>query len=439
MSSSHPSAWTISYVVAGISAFLAVVKAIFNVPVSVFWACFVTTVVLGTFAAFAIRKAFPLSGAGISDLQAQSLVNDQINLLSAVLTSLREGVIVVDANLDVVLFNEAARRIARISGATKDDSLPGRSPRLPRLADASRDPAVHEAFRQALKEKFASELRIEFAGRGPRVFQLTVSPLEPNLAVGVFFDITELERLERVRREFFANLSHELRTPLTAIIASSETLLDGALDDTENRVRFIERLHRHAVWMSKLVGDISDLSAIESRGVKLTLAPARLLDMVKEAVSLSEAQARASDVSFILRVPDDLYVLADRTRLAQILQNLIDNAVKFNRRGGAVTVTAFIEDDLVVVQVSDTGIGIAAADLPRVFERLYRADKSRSRRVEGTGLGLAIVKHLVQAHGGDITVTSEVGTGSTFTFALRHPGQESGSQPVLKIVAAETL
>lgn len=427
----------ISYLVIGVFALLEVARAVFNISTPVFWACFVTAIVLSTLAVFASQKAFPLSGAGISDLQARSFMDDKINLLSAVLTSLREGVIVVNERLDVVLFNEAAKRIARIAGVTPEDSLNGRPMRLPRLADASRDPAVHEAFARALQEKVTSELRIEFAARGPRIYQITVSPLEPNLAVGVFFDITDLERLERVRREFFANLSHELRTPLTAIIAYSETLLDGAIEDKDNRMRFVDRLHKHAVWMSKLVSDISDLSAIESRGIKLTLAPIRLSDVVKEIVGLAEARARAADVSLTWRVPEELTVLADRTRLGQILQNLVDNAVKFNRNGGAVNVVAIVEEEQAVVQVSDTGIGIAAADLSRVFERLYRADKSRSRRVEGTGLGLAIVKHLVQAHGGEISVTSEVGTGSTFTFTLHKAGLDGAAAPDPRAVALE--
>ncbi|MGH9824964.1 MAG: sensor histidine kinase, partial [Blastocatellia bacterium] len=238
------------------------------------------------------------------------------------------------------------------------------------------------------------------------------------LAVGVFYDITELERLEKVRREFFANLAHELRTPLTAILAFSETLLHGAIDDRENNLRFIEKVHKHAVRMSLLISDISDLSAIESGEVRLSIGSVTLIDSITEIVGLVEPSAVRRGVRIEKRVPETLSVQADAKRLGQILHNLIDNAVKFNHDGGRVTISARTSNGMAEVSVADTGVGIAEADLPRIFERLYRADRSRSREIEGTGLGLAIVKHLVQAHGGEISVTSEIGSGSTFTFTI---------------------
>jgi len=170
--------------------------------------------------------------------------------------------------------------------------------------------------------------------------------------------------------------------------------------------------------MSKLITDISDLSAIESGKIHLAREPVRLRSIICDMIALTEARRRDSLVSFCVSVPDDLFVHADRTRLEQIISNLIDNAVKFNRPGGLVTVTAEQTGDRAVVVIEDNGIGIPASDLPRVFERLYRADKSRSNRIEGTGLGLAIVKHLVQAHRGEITATSELGRGSRFRFSL---------------------
>jgi two-component system phosphate regulon sensor histidine kinase PhoR len=234
----------------------------------------------------------------------------------------------------------------------------------------------------------------------------------------VFFDITQLERLERVRREFFANLSHELRTPLTAMLACSETLMAGAIDDAGNRTRFVDTLHKHALRMTELISDISDLSAIESGQIELSLKPLELRRVVADVVALIEARQSGTEITFSISIPDSVLVQADRTRLEQILYNLIDNAVKFNRPGGSVTVSAEERDGRVAINVVDTGTGIAASDLPRVFERLYRGDKSRSRKTEGTGLGLAIVKHLVQAHGGELSVASELGRGSRFTFTL---------------------
>jgi two-component system phosphate regulon sensor histidine kinase PhoR len=287
-----------------------------------------------------------------------------------------------------------------------------------RLTDVTRDPAINTAFRSVLDKRVPVELRVDMADREHRSFQLNVAPLGDELAVGVFFDITQLERLERVRREFFANLSHELRTPLTAMLACSETLKAGAIDDPINRPRFVETLHKHALRMNALISDISDLSAIESGQVELTLKPVRLSRAVADVISLAEARRADSNLSFQISVPDKMSVQADRTRLDQILFNLVDNAVKFNRPGGSVRVYAEETGGLIRITVEDTGSGIAAIDLPRIFERLYRGDKSRSRKTEGAGLGLAIVKHLVHAHGGELSVVSELGQGSRFTFTL---------------------
>jgi two-component system phosphate regulon sensor histidine kinase PhoR len=199
--------------------------------------------------------------------------------------------------------------------------------------------------------------------------------------------------------------------------------MGGAIDDPANRTRFLETLHTHATRMSKLISDISDLSAIESGQIELSLEPLKLRPIVADVVSLVESRHSITDISFSNAIPDRIVVLADHTRLDQILYNLIDNAVKFNRRGGSVIISAEEHDGAVTISIEDTGSGIATADLPRVFERLYRGDKSRSRKIEGTGLGLAIVKHLVQAHGGELSVASELGHGSRFVFTIASGAQ----------------
>lgn len=371
---------------------------------------------------------------------------DANRLLLPLLATMREGILIVNSRLEIILYNDAAADIVRLpieegqpgagsqqnefsqtglalASNSRDESAGGEgSSRLvsqrPRLIDATRDPSINDAFRQVLDQRTSVEISVELIGRTPRMFHLRVTPLGDALAAGVFFDITELERLERVRREFFANLSHELRTPLTAILAYAETLEAVGFDDPLNSKRFVEKLHKHAIRMSKLITDISDLSAIESGNIHLALEPVRLRGVIADMIALTEARRQDCPVSFCVSVPENLLVQADRTRLEQILSNLVDNAVKFNRPGGLVTVTAEKTGDGAVVVIEDTGIGIAASDLPRIFERLYRADKSRSNRIEGTGLGLAIVKHLVQAHRGEITATSELGRGSRFTFTL---------------------
>jgi len=354
-------------------------------------------------------------------------------LLLPLLAAMREGILIVNSNLEIILYNEAATNIVRLQSG-EGGLIGSHSSRVPvaivshfasslqtpppRLIDATRDPAINDAFRQVLEKRNSVEMRVELIGRVPRVYHLRVTPLDTDLAAGIFFDITELERLERVRREFFANLSHELRTPLTAIVAYADTLEAGGLEDQKNSKRFIEKLHKHATRMSKLVTDISDLSAIESGNIHLALEPLKLRSIVADVIALAEARRQDYSVSFCISIPDNLYVEADRTRLEQILSNLIDNAVKFNRPGGLVTIIAEQKADKAVVTVEDTGVGVAVSDLPRIFERLYRADKSRSNRIEGTGLGLAIVKHLVQAHRGEITATSVLGRGSRFSFTL---------------------
>lgn len=444
--------WLVTIAALVIFALYEALKTLLFPSLSVINSHVITVIVVAVMTFFVSRYAFERYSEAINEINRQAEMTEETNhLLSAVLATMREGVLIVNADMRIVLYNDAARRVMKLpekplaetaqqnsekrtQDANREDSLPTAHHLLPveqRLVDATRDPVINSAFRRALTERASIEARVDMADIEARSFQLNVAPLGRHLAVGVFFDITQLERLERVRREFFANLSHELRTPLTAILAYSETLLDGALDDPENNLRFIEKVHKHAARMNEMISDISDLSAIESGKVKLAPAPIRLRSIVAEIFSLTEARNGKSPVTFSFSIPDDLFVLADRTRLEQILYNLIDNALKFNRPDGSITVTAEARAPRALIHVEDTGIGIASSDLPRVFERLYRADKSRSRKTEGTGLGLAIVKHLVQAHGGEISATSEVGRGSRFTFTLPlAAGQDAASVSV---------
>jgi two-component system phosphate regulon sensor histidine kinase PhoR len=413
----------------------------------------ITVIVVAVMTFFVSRYALNRYSQALSETQRQTRITQETNtLLAGVLATMREAVIIVDSQMRVALYNDAAAAMFKLPpkdagrphahlSATIDDGLSEREPQVInnptaaagdspsyRLTSVTRDPAINSAFKSVLEDKAPVELQVQMADRDHRSFQLNVASLG-DLAVGVFFDITQLERLERVRREFFANLSHELRTPLTAMLACSETLIEGALDDPDARTRFVEVLHKHATRMSSLISDISDLSAIESGQFELTLEKLRLRRVVSEVVALAKSQKAATDISFSIAIPDSILVEADRTRLEQILYNMIDNAVKFNRPGGSVSISAEENDGSVAISIEDTGAGIAALDLPRVFERLYRGDKSRSRKTEGAGLGLAIVKHLVHAHGGELTVVSELGQGTRFTFTLSsaaHAAEQAG-------------
>jgi two-component system phosphate regulon sensor histidine kinase PhoR len=419
--------WLATAAAVALFAAYELVKSVLFPSISLTGSHVMTVVVAGILSFFVSRYALHRYNEVLKEKEREAARTEETNkLLSGVLTTMREGVLIVNSDMRIVLHNVAATHILKLreqtDGEPNNNPPPQRRQDPVRLIEATREPEVHEAFRSALQRKESSEVRVEQAGPEERLFQLNVAPLADQLAVGVFFDITRLEQLERVRREFFANLSHELRTPLTAILANSETLLDGALDDTENKYRFVEKLHKHAARMSELVADISDLSAIESGAVKLNIESLKLRAVVCDVIALLEARRTDAGVGLSVDIDDQLVVAADRTRLVQILFNLIDNAVKFNQPGGSVKVSAVRSDHTVAVEVQDTGVGIAGSDLPRIFERLYRADRSRSRRSEGTGLGLAIVKHLVQAHGGELTVKSELGRGSRFSFTLRDSG-----------------
>ena len=441
--------WLVTFAALAIFVIYEIIKTVLFPDISVIISHVITVIVVAVMTFFVSRYAFSRYGQALAETQRLAAITEETNrLLAGVLATMSEAVVIVDSQMRVALYNDAAAPIFKLPATdagsprarTKtaiDEALDEQEPagrarrptvdassgavdsaRVYRLTDVTRDPAINTAFRSVLERKTPVELRVEMADREQRSFQLNVAPLGSDLAVGVFFDITQLERLERVRREFFANLSHELRTPLTAMLACSETLMSGAIDDPGNRTRFVVTLHKHATRMSELISNISDLSAIESGQVELSLNPVRLRRVVTDVVALAESRHGDVDTSFRISIPENILVQADRTRLEQILHNLIDNAVKFNRPGGSVTVSAEEKDGYVSVSIEDTGAGIAARDLPRVFERLYRGDKSRSRKTEGAGLGLAIVKHLVHAHGGELSVVSELGQGSRFTFTL---------------------
>jgi two-component system phosphate regulon sensor histidine kinase PhoR len=339
-------------------------------------------------------------------------------LHEAALNGMREGVLVVDGAARIVNWNDAARAIfaPEAGGALKAQPL----------AAVTRNPAVHAAYRKALERGESDEVKVELLGAERRVFDLRVVPFapdgaaEPRCAIGVFFDITQLERLERVRQEFLSNVSHELRTPLTAIRTFVETLAEGALDDPAHNRRFLSIIDRNAARMHDLIDDILELSAIEAGTVQVAPALVRLHGLVQDVLTALAPHAAEREITLSNEVAAGAVVRADARRLEQMLTNLTDNAIKFNRAGGRVRIAHELTDGRDQIAVTDTGEGIAPEHIKRIFERFYRVDRARSRALGGTGLGLAIVKHLARAHGGEATVQSTPGAGSTFTIELPH-------------------
>ncbi|MFA6091497.1 MAG: ATP-binding protein [Elusimicrobiota bacterium] len=232
-------------------------------------------------------------------------------------------------------------------------------------------------------------------------------------------DISELHRLEHVRKEFVANVSHELRTPLATIKAYAETLREGALEDAENRLEFISEIEKNAERMTRLVDDLLTISALESGKMPPVFEPVDLMDIAREVVVGMMALAQKKQAIIRLETFQGIArVRADKNQLKQVLTNLIENAVKYTGEKGIISVSASMQEGRPAVSVRDNGCGIPAESIPRIFERFYRVDKNRSRESGGTGLGLAIVKHIVEVHGGSVSVESTLGEGSVFRFTL---------------------
>ncbi|MEP6787306.1 MAG: ATP-binding protein [Acidobacteriota bacterium] len=333
-------------------------------------------------------------------------------ILQKILDTTREGVIVVDANMCIAQCNVPA------SVAFGRDSL---DLETRRLSEVIRDLDLHEAFRKAIISQTSADVRLELNREGNRKFDVHVAPIElddANHAIGFFYETTQIDRLETVRQEFLSNISHELRTPLTSILAFVETLEDGGIDDKENNVRFLEVIRRNAERMHSLIADILELSLIESGNVTVDIREIKLSAAVKDVLNSLSAKARDREIVLENKVPEGTVIFADSVRLEQMLTNLIDNAVKFNRQGGSVTVEFMSGDGRDVISVADTGEGILPEHSQRIFERFYRADRARSREIGGTGLGLAIVKHLARLHGGEVFVNSVLGSGTTFRIEL---------------------
>jgi two-component system phosphate regulon sensor histidine kinase PhoR len=242
---------------------------------------------------------------------------------------------------------------------------------------------------------------------------------ETSGAVIVLHDITELRKLERIRRDFVANVSHEFRTPLTAIQGFTETLLAGAMDDPNNRLRFLGIILEHSRRLARLTEDLLKLSQMDADRLELEVRRVSVAALVESCYETARHRAAEKELTLSLDLPSMVAdVAGDARRLQEVLQNLLDNATQYTLPGGKIILSVTQSGDEVIFTVADTGIGIPQADQPRIFERFYRVDAARSREAGGTGLGLAIARHLIEVHGGRLWVQSELGVGSKFHFSV---------------------
>jgi two-component system, OmpR family, phosphate regulon sensor histidine kinase PhoR len=353
-----------------------------------------------------LRRTAPRIRALVENLKLEGARRE------AILASMVEGVLAVDKDLRVTFCNDS---FARTVGA-----------RIPvtagmRLPELVRDPGVLEIMNLVLAAGQHVERRLTLAAAAGHSFDVVAGPLAgPSTmpgALAIFHDVTEIERLERVRKDFVANVSHELRTPLTAIHGYAETLLAGALEDQENKRKFVEIILAQAGRLTNIASDLLVLSDLE-RGKALPPQPVSVRAALESAWRTVEANATARGVRLVRQNIDDVKVMAYELRLEQVFVNLLDNAVKFSRPQSEVRVAVRSSGNSACITIADNGIGIPSEDLPRIFERFYRVDKARSREMGGTGLGLSIVKHAVEQMGGTVTVDSRLGEGTSFAVTI---------------------
>jgi two-component system phosphate regulon sensor histidine kinase PhoR len=340
-------------------------------------------------------------------------LTEERNLSSAILGSMVEGVAVVNGSERLVFANPGFAEILGLDVPPTSGSA---------LVEVVRQTELVEAVRKVLGGEPRVQSEIVTGTLRQHYFAITVAAVlagETTGAVVVLHDITELRKLERVRRDFVANVSHELRTPLTAIQGFAETLLAGAIDDPQNRTRFLEIILEHSRRLARLTEDLLMLSKMDAERLELEIRRLSVSQLIESCLETAQRRAVEKDLRISVNMPQRLPDIAgDRRRLAEVLQNLLDNAIQYTLPGGQIMVSAETGEEEVILTVSDTGIGIPKADQPRIFERFYRVDVARSREAGGTGLGLAIAKHLVDVHGGRLWVESEVSQGSQFHFSV---------------------
>jgi two-component system phosphate regulon sensor histidine kinase PhoR len=343
-------------------------------------------------------------------------IENQRHELETVLSSMVESLLAVDGKERIISLNRAA---ARWFG-TDIQNVQGRS-----IQEVIRDLALQKFVANALENRERMQRDITVFHNGERVLNVQSSPLldtnrKRKGTLIIFNDVTQLRRLENLRRDFVANVSHEIKTPLTAIKGFVETLHQGSVDNPEETVRFLGIVRKHVDRLNSIIEDLLSLSRIEqeneARAIKFEIRKIR--EVFTTALQICRSKAEKKQIEINQSCPDKLKAKFDPSLLEQAVVNLLDNAIKYSDSGSMIFLEAVRSNGSIRIRITDQGMGIAKKHLPRLFERFYRVDKARSRKLGGTGLGLAIVKHIAQAHGGRIAVESKLGEGSTFTLEL---------------------
>lgn len=340
--------------------------------------------------------------------------DEEMQRMEAILRGMTDSVLIVDTSGGIVLANRAFRKIFSV-----DKSIEKKQ-----FMEVIRNSQLIDIFRKAMDswEIISDEIVVSRRDRDIYLIATAVPIYSGDTVSGIVLtlhDITRLKQLEQIRTDFVANVSHEIKTPITAIVGLTETLIEGAIEDKENAIKFLNMIKKHGERLNSLVDDLLTLSRIELGDIKVEKKIVDIHEIIDTVISTFKEISQKKGLYLNKNIPDEkISIIADKNRLIQILLNLVDNGIKFTETGG-VTIGVKKENNYNIIYVEDTGIGIPAAHLNRLGERFYRIDRARSRELGGTGLGLAIVKHLVKAHGWDMKIESIQERGTKVIITIR--------------------
>jgi len=345
-----------------------------------------------------------------------SIIGEQKNIQQAVLKSMKGGVLAVDYDEKVLLVNKTAKEILLVTAENVNDKT---------LQEIVRISEIHKFFKKIINEGNPQEAEIIVQQESDKVLQLSGTVLydQSNNRIGVLVvinDISDLKHLDNLKRDLVANVSHELKTPITAIKGFVETLREGGIDDSKKASRFLDIIYRHTERLNAIVEELLTLSRLEQENTEkdFNFEEQKLKPVLKSVEENYEFEAKEKEIEVSVKCDDKLSARVDRLLIEQALGNLLDNAIKYSEKKTKVRLRAYSENGFAVIEVEDEGLGIAKEHFPRLFERFYRVEKSRSRDEGGTGLGLSIVKHIAQVHSGTVEVESEINKGSIFRIKI---------------------